>query len=65
VTPKKKRQQGEPSLTVAELAERWNVHQETVRRMIGRKDLKAFKAGSQWRIKLEVVQWMEADSTKV
>lgn len=52
----------EPSLTVPELAERWSMHPETVRRMIARGDLKAFKVGSRWRIKIEVVKWTETSS---
>jgi excisionase family DNA binding protein len=47
------------SYTVAELAERWNCTGETVRRMIRRGDLPAFRLGREWRILEETVTWIE------
>ena len=47
------------SYTVTELARRWQCHQETIRRMIQRGDLKAFRVGKQWRIPQEAVTWIE------
>lgn len=49
-----------PVLTIAEIARRWRVAQETVRRMAFRGDFPgAFRAGSQWRIPLEDVRAAE------
>lgn len=51
----------EPAFSVAELAERWNVHHRTVLRAIRDNRLPAFRAGGRdWRIKWEVVQQIES-----
>ncbi len=47
------------SYTVTELAQRWQCHPETIRRMIQRGELKAFRVGRQWRIAEEAVKWIE------
>ena len=47
------------SYTVTELAARWQCHPETIRRMIQRGELKAFRVGRQWRISEETVKWTE------
>ena len=51
--------EGVVSFTVAELADRWNCHPETVRRMIASGELKAFRVGREWRVAVEEVTWKE------
>lgn len=46
--------------TVAELSQRWNCHQRTVRRLIDNRELPAFRLGRDWRVKPEAVQQFEA-----
>jgi len=41
------------SYSLPELARAWSVHVDTIRRMIRRGQLQAFKAGGVWRIKAE------------
>ena len=49
-----------PVLTISEIAARWRVHPETVRRAAVRGDFPgAFRAGSQWRVPLEDVEAYE------
>jgi excisionase family DNA binding protein len=47
------------SYTVPELSARWQCTEETVRRMIRRGDLRAFRVGRQWRVTEEAVRWIE------
>ena len=54
-----------PVLTITEIAVRWRVHPETVRRMTVRGDFPgAFRAGAQWRVPLEDVQAVEKGRQK-
>ena len=51
-----------PVLTITEIATRWRVHPETVRRIAARGDFPgAFRAGSQWRVPLEDVVAVERE----
>jgi len=44
------------------LADRWSCNEKTIRLMIGRGELAAFKAGKQWRILAATVdQWESID----
>lgn len=52
------------SFTVAELADRWNCHPETVRRMIASGELKAFRVGREWRVAVEEVKWTETKQSQ-
>ncbi len=47
------------SYTVSELAERWNCHPQTVRRMIQGGLVQAIRVGREWRVAEEVVTWIE------
>ncbi len=52
------------SFTVAELADRWNCHPETVRRMIASGELRAFRVGREWRVAVEEVTWKETKQSQ-
>jgi excisionase family DNA binding protein len=48
-----------PFLTVEQLADRWQVSERTVRRMIERGELRALRVGPQLRVPLEVLDRYE------
>jgi len=52
--------QVEPAFTVAELAEKWNCHRRTVRRLIDRGELNAFTLGRDFRVSADAVRRFEA-----
>jgi excisionase family DNA binding protein len=47
------------SYTIADLAHRWQLSEETIRKMIVRGDIPAFRIGKQWRVTEETVKWIE------
>lgn len=47
------------SFTIADLAHRWQLSEETIRKMIVRGDIPAFRIGKQWRVTEETVKWIE------
>jgi excisionase family DNA binding protein len=46
--------------TVAELAQHWNCHPKTIRRLIRARRLRAFQVGREWRIPASCVKQYEA-----
>jgi excisionase family DNA binding protein len=59
---KTKRSAGEPAastvLTVEEVARYLHVHQSTIYRLARQKELPAFRVGSDWRFKIELIdEW--------
>ena len=50
----------DPVLTVAELAERWKCHRQSVMDKIHDEEIQAFKIGRQYRISLKEIERYEA-----
>lgn len=53
-----------PTFTLAELARRWHVSTDTVRRMIQRGELTAFRVGRSMRVPAEAVDAIESHTTR-
>jgi len=51
--------QNAETFTVADLVKRWQVHEVTLRRMLERGELPAFKLGRSWRITAATVAAVE------
>ncbi len=50
---------GKEFLSIKEVAQRLNLHEMTIYRLIKSKDLPAFKVGGQWRIQREFLEgWL-------
>jgi excisionase family DNA binding protein len=56
-------QAGQPFLTTCELARRWGVHQETVRRIARRRGLSSMKMGRRVLVPVKAVEEYEKDAT--
>lgn len=50
--------------TIAELAERWNCHPKTIRRLIRARKLTAFRVGREWRVPAESVAAYERQAAR-
>ncbi len=48
-----------PAGWLADLAHRWQLSEETIRKMIVRGEIPAFRIGKQWRVTEETVKWIE------
>lgn len=52
----------EPMLTVDQVADRYQVHPDTVRRAIRSRDLRAVRVGQQWRVStVALAEWTRSD----
>ena len=50
---------GKEFLSIKEVAQRLNLHEMTIYRLIKSKDLPAFKVGGQWRIRRQILDdWL-------
>ena len=53
------------TFTVSDLAQRWQLHEVTLRRLLETGEIPGFKVGHQWRITAAVVEAIETSTLPI